>query len=120
MKQTLEALINGDDQIINYYINARNHWEQIFEQVEPTTIPVMAERLFREQIWFEQNCGGRWFGQEIMVLSAIAYFYNSQEGFGENLDRAKSILLAFAESMCSIEVKQIAEDIPKTYFELES
>jgi hypothetical protein len=75
--------------------------------------------LSAEQMWFERNCGARWVGQEIMVVSGIGMLYSTKAGFGDNADRARVLYDAFQQSFCSIEVKSIAREVAESYGLLE-
>ncbi len=72
-------------------------------------------------MWFETNCGGRYVGQEIMVISGIARFYSTMLGFEANddLDTARKIYRAIQKSYCSMEVKGHADTVAKSYGLLE-
>jgi hypothetical protein len=66
-------------------------------------------------MWFEANCGGRWVGQEVMVVSGLAGLYSSETGFDRNEKRARLLYDAFQSSYCSVEVKSIAEEVARSY-----
>jgi hypothetical protein len=115
VKNTIEALVTGDHAIARYYERACEHWRQILQQVDPSDVTALAERLSHKQTWFEMNCGGRWFGQEVMVVTGVAQFYSTDNGFAENFDKAKAVVNALVHSGCSVEVKHQAGEIGRYY-----
>jgi hypothetical protein len=119
MHYTIELLIQGNQEVIGYYDKAKSKWIDILSTIDLNKIEEFSNNLTILQLWFEHNCGGRWIGQEIMVISGICQFYNTQSGFGESKNRAINIYKAFMKSYCSIEVKGIAEEVAKSYYLLE-
>ena len=120
MHYTIELLLKEDPYIIQYYHNAKKKWNEILKKNLDIDLDCLANILSSEQIWFEQNCGGRWIGQEIMVIVGITQFYSTKCGFeGENLDNAKAVYNAFSKSFCSLEVKAWADEIAANYDLLE-
>jgi hypothetical protein len=119
MHYTIELLIQGNQQIIVYYNKAKEKWNEILKEYDINNIDEFSKKLNISQLWFEHNCGGRWVGQEIMVVSGICQFYTTQNGFGESKKSAIRIYKAFMMSYCSIEVKGIADEIAKSYYLLE-
>jgi len=71
MNYTVELLVNGDPDLLEYYRLAVGRWREIWTRPESSTIISMATMLCDEQTWFEENCGGRWVGQEIMVVAGF-------------------------------------------------
>ncbi|EJD6501506.1 TPA: hypothetical protein ACGRPM_004089 [Proteus mirabilis] len=116
MHFTIERLISDDENILIYYKNAQTLWTEILSQFNYQDSYELAQTLTDMQLVFEKRCGGRWIGQEIMVITGIAQFYTIEEGFGENLEKAKLIYKAITLSYCSMEVKGIAEEVAKSYF----
>jgi len=113
---TLEALINGNANIVEYYNNGTLLWQQIKESVEFNDVNSLAQALTMRQIQFENQCGGRWLGQEIMVITGIGQFYSSEIGFDATYEDALKVMNAFAQSYCSIEVKWQAEKVAKIFY----
>lgn len=114
MKNTIEALVNGNRDILEFYERAREHWKQILQEVQPLNDSTLAARLRPGQFWFEQNCGGRHLGQEIMVLTGIAQFYSTDDGFTGNRDRAMMVLNAL-KNCASPDVEYHARYIGEIY-----
>lgn len=116
MHYTTELLIQGDQNVLVYYSAALDRWERILAKYESKSSEELAKELSSEQFWFEQNCGSRWVGQEIMVITGITQFYTTEHGFDKNRDLAIKVYRAFMQSYCSLEVKGVAEDIAKRYY----
>lgn len=106
---TLDLLIKGEQDIVEYYNNARQLWQQIRESAVFNNVDSLAQELTSRQFRFEMDCGGRWVGQEIMAMVGIGQFYSIEAGFDGNTDDAIKVKNAFARSYCSIEVKYHAE-----------
>ncbi len=112
---TLELLIQGDPDIVDYYNNARNLWQEIRESANFNDVASLAQDLANKQFQFERECGGRWLGQEIMAIVGIGQFYNSNVGFDATIEDAIKVKNAFAQSYCSLEVKWHAEKTVEIY-----
>jgi hypothetical protein len=115
MHYTIELLVNGDPHVGEYYGRAVERWKDIWSRPESRDVVTLATMLSTEQFWFEKNCGTRWVGQEIMVISGIGMLYTTRAGFDENVERARLLYDAFQRSYCSIEVKGIARDLAASY-----
>ena len=115
MHYSVEMLIRGKDDIIEHYRRAAEHWQEIWSRPEASNLEKLARALQHEQIWFERNCGGRWVGQEIMVVSGLAGLYSTEAGFDSRLEQARLLYDAFQSSFCSVEVKVIAEEVANSY-----
>lgn len=108
MLHTIEALIKGNSDILEFYERASEHWGDILRETQPLHAATLGGRLLTGQIWFEQNCGGKYLGQEIMVLTGIAQFYSTIDHFGEDREKALIVLKAF-EECGSIEAEHVAK-----------
>jgi hypothetical protein len=115
MQYTIGLLVNGDPNVLEYYRLAVDRWKQIWSRPESSDIISLATLLSSEQIWFEQNCGSRRVGREIMVLSGIGMLYTTPTGFDEQIERAQLLYSAFQRSYCDLEVKGIARDMAEYY-----
>ncbi|EJD6402369.1 hypothetical protein M0H77_RS19605 [Providencia rettgeri] len=114
MRYTIERLISADQEIITYYSKALKLWETILE-AKPD-YKKLSKSLPSDQLLFEQHCGGRWIGQEIMVITGITQFYKTEDGFGERKESAMLVYKAISSSYCSMEVKSVTEQVAKYYF----
>jgi hypothetical protein len=115
MHYTIELLVNGDARVVEYYRAAVQHWREIWARPEAKDLTKLATLLSDEQLWFEQNCGTRWVGQEIMVVSGFGMLYSTRSGFEDNAGRARLLYSAFQRSVCSIEVTGMARDVAAAY-----
>ncbi|HHG3121897.1 hypothetical protein [Vibrio parahaemolyticus] len=116
MHNTIEKLMLGDEDIVAHYSAARKLWEEIMDKFPDVNPSALSKELTSKQLIFEHSCGGRWIGQEIMVISGITQFYTISCGFGENKEKAIKVYKAFMMSYCSIEVKGVAQDVAKSYY----
>lgn len=68
------------------------------------------------QMRFENRCGGRDLGQEIMAWSGFAFLYDTYAGFN-NINQQRAIRLrdAFRSSGCSLEVTSHASNAADFY-----
>ncbi|WP_233889692.1 hypothetical protein [Paraburkholderia flagellata] len=108
MHQTIELLMENEKPVGEYFAAAKQRWSEILADITEVSVEELAERLTREQFWFEHHCGGRWVGQEVMVWSGFASIYATTEGYDcEGLTRREAAKLAqaFARSMVSVEVR---------------
>ena len=117
MHYTIEALLT-DPNITDYYRAAKEHWVQILARIDPTDSGAIASAASGEQSWFERNCGGRYIGQEIMVVAGICQYYTTAVGFDEDMDKAKAMYQGLLASGCSVEVHGHARDVAQSYEEL--
>lgn len=116
MHYTTELLIQGDKDVLLYYERALQRWREILAEYGDKSLEGLAKKLSSEQYWFEENCGSRWVGQEIMVITGLTQYYTTERGFDENRSLALKIYNAFMQSYCSLEVKGVAEEVAKSYF----
>jgi len=116
MHYTLERLINGDSSVVSHYEIAKKEWKDFFAKHKNDSIEYWARWLFESQIgFFENKCGGRYEGQEVMAWSGFATLYSTEEGFGENQPLAEKLAEAFKKSGCSLEVKFAANKAIESY-----
>ena len=129
MHYTIELLVKGDGKVVDHYAEAISWWKTILADSNGFDVERLSKIVTAEQIsFFEHQCGGRYVGQEIMVLSGIAQFYTTQDGFEwtsephpelDNREKAMRVYKAFMRSYCSMEIKQIAEEVARDYDLLE-
>lgn len=118
MHSTIERLMNGDTQIPQYFVSAKERWEKILSGISTVSVADLAEKLTAEQSWFEHHCGGRWKGQEVMVWTGFASIYDTTDGYdrtGRGIAEAIKLAKAFESSMCSLEVKSKAHKAAMSY-----
>jgi len=119
MHYTVELLVKGDRNVNEHYRAAVGRWNEIWSRPDSKDVVSLATLLSSEQSWFEENCGNRWVGQEIMVVSGIGMLYSTTVGFDDNVDQARLLFDAFQRSYCSLEVKGIAREMAESYGLLE-
>ncbi|MCD9473769.1 hypothetical protein [Photobacterium phosphoreum] len=112
---TNEMLISGDANVLRHYQSARQRWNVILQETDYSNPSQLSQRLTNEQLWFERYCGGRGVGQEVMVITGLTIFYNTQSGYGEHYQHAFFIYQSFMQSYCSIEVKNMAQKLAQDY-----
>lgn len=123
---TIDEVIKQNRDIFKWYKNAQKLWDGIlgkWDISKQTNIDGLANELWRMQLSFERNCGGRTIGQEIMVISGIVQFYNINVGFEQEwntpvdnrLKKARNTYKAFQRSSCSMEVKFTAKAVARFY-----
>jgi hypothetical protein len=115
MHYTVEMLVKGDPQLAEYYRRAVERWKQVWARPEAKDRFELATLLTDEQTWFEENCGSRALGQEIMVVAGFGMLYSISAGFNGNTERAQLLYDAFQMSLCSIEVKYISRKLAESY-----
>lgn len=116
MNYTIELLMKENENILRYYKLAYSHWREILSSNDNNDAKSLSKKLTNEQMWFEDNCGGRYIGQEIMVVSGISQFYSTQNGFNGKEKNALIVYEAFKMSFCSLEVKSKADQVAKQYY----
>ena len=115
MHYTIELLIQGDENVVTYYRKAEELWSQIDKKPEFEKTEFLAKVLTNMQLQFEHECGGRWVGQEIMVVVGITRYYTTDVGFEGNEELALRVHDAFMASFCSMEVKGHAQSVAEAY-----
>ena len=117
MLRSLELLVLGRREVAKHFREARKRWLEIYAEEKNSSVETIAQRLSVEQMWFEANCGGHHFGQEVMVWSSLATFYSVQTGWRPSRKKfVRKLVSAFDKSFCSIEVKYEMEDAVKSYY----
>ncbi|MGO8752056.1 MAG: hypothetical protein ACLQNE_39455 [Thermoguttaceae bacterium] len=115
MHYSVEMLVRGRAEVVEYYRVAAERWGEIWHRPDAHDLARLSKMLSSEQMWFERNCGGRWVGQEVMVVSGLAGLYSTEVGFDDRLEQARLLYDAFQTSFCSVEVKSIAEEVARSY-----
>ncbi|KUO61376.1 hypothetical protein APF79_11985 [bacterium BRH_c32] len=118
MNSTIENLIEGNNEVIMWYQKANQIWDEIFSKIDPSdekNIDALSEEIFMNQGVFERDCGSRFVGQEIMVVSGIGRFYSTKDGFNDNYETAMNVYKALMQSQCSTEIHYHAEKVAKHY-----
>ncbi|MDD1513818.1 hypothetical protein [Priestia megaterium] len=113
---TVDALLENNSQVLQYYQTASRLWEDICNDPQSETSEGLSRILSNRQLTFEERCGGRPLGQEVMVWVGFGQLYSPYNGYTDD-SRAKAHLLkeAFRLSYCSFEVKSLADDASSSY-----
>ena len=115
-QNTIKSLIEGDPSIMQYYQKASEIWSEILSDPEAGDVDGLANILAARQSQFEEQCGGRFLGREIMAAVGIGQFFRSPiEGFGDDMDKVTLVRHAFGQSLCNIEVKVYVGIVSKVY-----
>ena len=115
MIYTIDKLLNENNKVFEYYQLAKTEWKKILINEEYKNSDSLSKRLSEAQFWFESNCGDKRLGQEIMVITGIAQFYDLHIGFEATNKKALFIYEAFTRSYCSMEVKFLVSKIAIQY-----
>ncbi|GAB6253514.1 hypothetical protein BCSAG_48320 [Bacillus cereus] len=114
---TTLALLENNENILGYYQEAKRVWEKIWADPKSETVEGLAEELSFHQISsFEQHCGGRWLGQEVMVHSGFMLLYDEGAGFDGNEEKVTRLKEAFQKAHLSGEVHSRAERLAKELY----
>lgn len=119
MHELLERLGRGDTRLIEMCQSANQAWRVFLEELHGADTGTLAARLGFFQPTIERIFESPTLGQTMMPWSAFAVLFDTQRGWGPNLDRAKQLAEAFARSNCSKEVKDEARSCVISY-ELEA
>ena len=98
MHYSVEMLVRGRAEVVEYYRVAAERWGEIWHRPDAHDLARLSKMLSSEQMWFERNCGGRWVGQEVMVVSGLAGLYSTEVGFDDRLEQARLLYDAFQTS----------------------
>ena len=116
MQGILNELKEGNTDIPRFFAQAEELWAELLEDVDHISIADLAERLSVNQSRFEAICGQRYMGKKVMGLSGIPHFYSKGDGWKDGDGRrAYKLHQAFAESLCSSEVKNAAREAAAAY-----
>lgn len=115
MMNTIEAL-RENEAVGDFYRAAFVKWRDLLKELDKASLSDLAGAIGEAQFdYFEKQCGGRDMGQEVMAWTGIAYFYDAEEGFGDDIEKARKIYDAMQLSHISINAKVHAEKAAITY-----
>jgi hypothetical protein len=115
MQELLERLGRGDANIMAMCQEANRVWTDFLEELRTADTGTLSARLGFFEPQFTRIFGGESFGQNMMAWTGFAALYDTQIGWGQNLERAKELASAFARSNCSAEVKSEARSCVISY-----
>lgn len=119
MHELLERLGRGDVRLIEMCQTANQEWRGFLNELNGADTGTLSARLGFFQPSIERIFESATLGQTMMPWSGFAVLYDTQQGWGPNLQRARQLAEAFAASNCSKEVKDEARSCVISY-ELES
>ena len=115
MQELLERLGRGDTQILGMCQEANRAWTEFLRELHGADTGTLAARLGFFEPTFTRIFGSERFGQNMMTWTGFAALYDTNTGFGQNLERAKQLAEAFQRSNCSTEVKSEARSCVISY-----
>ncbi len=115
MHELLERLGRGDTQLIEMCQRANQAWRGFLDELDGADTGTLAARLGFFQATIERIFQSQTLGQTMMPWSAFAVLYDTQHGWGANIQRARQLAEAFAISNCSKEVKDEARSCVISY-----
>jgi hypothetical protein len=115
MQELLERLGRGDANIMAMCQEANRAWVDFLNELHGADSGTLSARLGFFEPQFTRIFGAKSFGQNMMAWTGFAALYDTQNGWGQNLNRAKELAEAFSRSNCSTEVKSEARSCVISY-----
>jgi hypothetical protein len=115
MHELLERLGRGDMRLIEMCRDANKAWTDFLEELRTADTGTIAARLGFLQPLFQRIFESETLGQTMMPWTGFTSLYDTQNGWGANLDRALQLAEAFARSNCSEEVRSEARSAVISY-----
>lgn len=119
MHELLERLGRGDTRIIEMCREANRAWTEFLNELNGADTGTLSARIQFFQPTFKRIFDSETLGQTMMPWTGFAALYDTKNGWGGNLERAKQLAEAFARSHCTEEVKSEARSCVISY-ELEA
>lgn len=119
MHETIEMLMQGDGEVVAYFVAARVKWAELLHDVCEISVTDLAERISIALEWFEANCGDQQCGREVMAWSGFASIYSNQDGYrrpGRGANEAVKLAEAFAAAFLGDEIKEYARKAAESYY----
>ncbi len=105
MHELLERLGRGDERLIGMCREANRAWGEFLAELNGADTGTLAARLGFFQPTFQRIFDSPTLGETMMPWAGFAALYDTTNGWGGNLERARQLAEAFARSNCSQEVK---------------
>jgi hypothetical protein len=115
MHELLERLGRGDTRLIDMCREANRAWTDFLSELQGADTGTLSARLQFFQPTFKRIFESDTLGQTMMPWTGFAVLYDTQNGWGQNLERARQLADAFARSHCSDEVKSEARSAVISY-----
>ncbi|MEZ5994641.1 MAG: hypothetical protein R3C25_02715 [Hyphomonadaceae bacterium] len=115
MHELLERLGRGDTRLIEMCQQANRAWADFLNELNGADTGTLAARLQFFQPTFKRIFDSETLGQTMMPWTGFAVLYDTQNGWGANIERARQLAEAFARSHCSQEVRDEARSCVISY-----
>ena len=115
MHELLQRLGRGDARILEMCARAHVAWADLLEELETADVGTLSARLGFFQPTIEKIFDSKGLGQTMMAWTGFAALYDTETGWGGNERRAMELVVAFANSNCSEEVKAEARSAVISY-----
>jgi hypothetical protein len=115
MHELLERLGRGDTRLIDMCREANRVWSDFLNELNGADTGTLSARLQFFQPTFKKIFESETLGQTMMPWTGFAVLYDTQAGWGQNLERARQLAEAFSRSHCSEEVKSEARSAVISY-----
>jgi hypothetical protein len=117
MRLILEELKNGNVAFVKGYKKSDELWAELLSNIDELSVKELSSILSDNQLSFEHLIGARNLGKIAMGWSGFSHLYSCNATSGENQGKIEKLANAFAQSNCSIEVKQHARKAASEYTE---
>jgi hypothetical protein len=115
MHELLQRLGRGDTRLIHMCQEANRAWVDFLEELRTADTGTLAARLGFFQPAFHRIFDSDSLGQTLMPWTAFAALYDTERGWGANLEYARRLADAFSRSNCSEEVRSEARSAVISY-----
>lgn len=115
MHELLERLGRGDERLITMCRAANAGWRDFLNELDGADTGTLAARLGFFEPTFKKLFDSPTLGETMMPWCGFAALYDTQQGWGGNVARARQLAEAFALSNCSREVKDEARSCVISY-----
>lgn len=115
MHELLQRLGRGDTRVMEMCQNANRAWSDFLGELNGADTGTLSARLGFFQPQIERIFDSKTLGETMMAWTAFACLYDTDSGWGQNEQRARQLMEAFARSNCSDEVKSEARSAAISY-----
>ncbi|MBY0565424.1 MAG: hypothetical protein K2P58_14735 [Hyphomonadaceae bacterium] len=115
MHELLERLGRGDTRLIEMCREANRAWTEFLDELRPADTGTISARLGFFEPRFKKIFESDTLGQTMMPWTGFASLFDTKNGWGDNLPRARQLAEAFQRSNCSAEVRSEARSCVISY-----
>lgn len=115
MHELLQRLGRGDARILEMCAKSHKAWIEFFTELETADAGTVSARLGFFQRDMVRLFDSPKLGESMMAWTAFAALYDTETGWGPHEKRAMDLVMAFANSNCSAEVKSEARAAAISY-----